>query len=78
MNERKAVIRETRGEYHKVGKKETGLIPDQYVRLTGYTRKYAVRVLSSPPAKTAPVVIDGKTVVFKAEKSRNRKNTGQT
>jgi hypothetical protein len=68
MNERKAVTRETREEYHKAGKKEKGLILDQYVRLTGYTRKYAIRVLSSPPGKTATVVIDGKTVVVKTEK----------
>jgi hypothetical protein len=53
MNERKAVTRETRGEYRKAGKKEKGLILDQYVRLTGYNRKYAIRILSSPPPKTA-------------------------
>jgi hypothetical protein len=29
MNERKAVTRETRGEYLKAGKKEKGLILDQ-------------------------------------------------
>jgi hypothetical protein len=38
------------------------LIPDQYVRITGYIRKYAIRVLSTPPAKITPAVIDGKTV----------------
>jgi hypothetical protein len=48
MNERKAVTRETRGEYHKAGKKKKGLILDQYARLTGYNRKYAVRVPSTP------------------------------
>ncbi|MDR2795435.1 MAG: hypothetical protein LBB47_01840, partial [Spirochaetaceae bacterium] len=71
MNEQKAVTRETREEYHKAGKKEKGLILDQYVRLTGYNRKYAVRLLSKPVAgKTVMTVIDGKTVVYKAEKSR--------
>jgi hypothetical protein len=73
MNERKAVTRETRGEYLKAGQKEKGLILDQYLRLTGYNRKHAVRVLSTPPAKTATVVIDGKTLVLKVEKSRNQK-----
>jgi hypothetical protein len=71
MNERKAVTREIRGEYHKAGKKEKGLILDQYVRLTGYTWKYAIRVLSSPPGKTATVVIDGK-------KAETENPTGQT
>jgi hypothetical protein len=51
MNERKAVTRETRGEYLKADKKQKGLILDQYVRLTGYNRKYAIRVLSAPPDK---------------------------
>ncbi|MDR0760032.1 MAG: hypothetical protein LBF74_07980 [Treponema sp.] len=74
MNERKAVTRETRGEYRKVGKKEKGLILDQYVRLTGYNRKYAIRVLSMRPGKTATGVIDGKTVVFKAGKKPKPKN----
>jgi hypothetical protein len=60
MNERKAVTQETRGAYLKADKKEKGLIPDQYVRLTEYNRKYAIRILSAPPAKTATLVIDGK------------------
>jgi hypothetical protein len=74
MNERKAVTRETREEYLKAGKKEKGLILDQYLRLTGYNRKYAVRALSTPPAKTTTVVIDGKTLVLKAGKKPKPKN----
>jgi hypothetical protein len=79
MNERKAVTRETRGEYHKAGKKEKGLILDQYVRLTGYNRKYAVRVLSKPAADktvmTVMTVIDRKTVVYQAEKKDEAEKT---
>jgi hypothetical protein len=73
MNERKAVTWETSGEYHKAGKKEKGLIRDQYVRLTGYNRKYAIRILSKPPDKTTTVVRDGNPLVFKAEKKPDRK-----
>jgi hypothetical protein len=48
MNERKAVTRETGGEYLKAGRKEKSLIPDRYIRPTGYNRKYAIRLLPSP------------------------------
>jgi hypothetical protein len=78
MNERKAVTREPRGEYHKAGKKEKGLILDQYVRLTGYNRMYAIRVLSTPPGKITTLVINGKTVVSKAEKAQTEKPIRQT
>jgi hypothetical protein len=37
-------------------------------------RKYAIRVLSMPLVKTATMVRDGKTVVFKAEKKPRPKN----
>ncbi|MDR0718498.1 MAG: hypothetical protein LBF78_02595 [Treponema sp.] len=74
MNERKAVTGETRGEYHKADKKEKSLIPDQYLRITGYNRQYAIRLLSAPPAKTATLVLNGKTVVLKAEKKPKPKN----
>jgi hypothetical protein len=47
------------------------LILHQYVRLTGYNRKPAVRVLAKPAA--GKTVIDGKTVVCKAEKKRGLK-----
>jgi hypothetical protein len=74
MNERKAVTRETRREYQCAGKKEKGLILDQYVHLTGYNRKYAIRVLSMPFARTATMAGDGKTAVFKAGKKPRPKN----
>jgi hypothetical protein len=74
MDEKKAVTRETRREYQHAGKKEKGLILDQYVRLTGYNRKYAIRVLSMPFVKTATMAGDGKTVVFKAGKKPRPKN----
>jgi hypothetical protein len=74
MNEKKAITRESRREYQKADKKEKGLILDQYVRLTGYNRKYAIRVLSEPFDKTATMVKNGKTIVFKTEKKTRPKN----
>jgi hypothetical protein len=74
MNGRKAVTRETGREYQRAGKKEKGLILGQYVRLTGYNRKYAIRILSMPFARTAAMAVDGKTAAFKAEKKPGPKN----
>lgn len=45
MNERRAVIRVQAGRYRKAGKKEKGRILDEVVKLTGYHRWYAVRLL---------------------------------
>jgi hypothetical protein len=72
MNERKAVTRETSGEYHKAGKKEKGLILDQYVRLTGYNRKYALRVLSTSPAKTETEKPTGQTALHRGNRCPHR------
>jgi hypothetical protein len=73
MNEKKAGTRETRGAYQKAGKKERVFILDQYIRLSGYNRKHAVRVLSKPFGKSTTLVIGGNTAVCKAEKSQSRK-----
>jgi hypothetical protein len=60
--------------YQHAGRKEKCLSPDRYVRLTGYNRKYAIRVLSMPLARTAAMAGDGEIVVFKAEKKPGPKN----
>jgi hypothetical protein len=63
----------------KRGQERKSVILDRYVRLTGYNRKCAIRVLSMPLAKTATMARDGKTVAFKAEKWPGPKKTpGQT
>jgi hypothetical protein len=51
---KKAVTRETGGRYIKADKKKR-LMPNRFVKLTGYNRKYAIRLLSRSPAKTAAV-----------------------
>src|SRR5215475_11611466 len=45
MNERRAVIRVQALRYRKATKKEKGRILDEVVKLTGYHRWYAVRLL---------------------------------
>jgi hypothetical protein len=40
------VTREIKKEYRKAGRKEKTVLLDQFVKLTGYNRKYAVRLLS--------------------------------
>jgi hypothetical protein len=46
MNERRAVIRVQALRYRKARKKEKGRILDEVVKLTGYHRWYAVRLLA--------------------------------
>lgn len=45
MQERRAVVRELSKGYRTKTKKERGVIADELVRLTGYNRSYACRVL---------------------------------
>jgi hypothetical protein len=73
MREKQAVTRETRGEYQKAGKKQKGLILDQFARLTGYNRKYAIRLLAKRQA-AAQTAAGGNTLIFKAEKKTRPKN----
>jgi hypothetical protein len=73
MNERKDVIRETKVNYQKADKKAKGLILNQLVKLTGYARKYAIRVLGKRSAR-ATLVMGGKTVVLRAEEKKRSKN----
>jgi len=76
MNERRAVTRETAGRYRKATKKAKGMILDEYCTLTGYSRKYAIMVLSNW-GKTILTWIDGKPVKVvggqKAKKKRRKK-----
>lgn len=47
MKERDSVTKETAKRYKKARKKEKSRILDEYVRLTGFARKYAISKLSS-------------------------------
>ena len=68
MKEKQAVTREYKPRYQEARKKEKTVLLDEFVRLTGYRRKSAIRVLSAKPAA-------GKAVKLKPEKKRpaNRK-----
>jgi hypothetical protein len=79
MAEKKAVVRETRAEYRKATGKGKTLILDQFVRLTGYNRKYAIRVLNEKETAEATLVVNGRTVKLKADrKARPRNRLGKT
>ena len=47
MKERASVTKETAKHYKDVGKKEKQIILDEYVKLTGFARKYAICKLNS-------------------------------
>jgi hypothetical protein len=74
MSERKSVTREIRVEYRKAGKKDKMVMLDQFIKLTGYNRKYAIRLLSKKEDVQAVVTANGKTTVFKPEKKARPKN----
>jgi hypothetical protein len=46
---------------------------DQFIKLTGYNRKYAIRLLSKKEDVQAVVTANGKTVVLKPEKTPSQK-----
>ena len=75
MKERQAVTREYKPRYHKASKKSKQILLDEFIRLTGYHRKSAVRLLAAKPPTAALVFVDGKAVKLKPEKKRpaNRK-----
>ena len=77
MKEKKAVTREYKPRYQKASKKEKKTLLDEFIRLTGYHRKSAVRLLGAKAAKQAMVYIDGKPVKIKPEKKRTSNRKGK-
>ena len=75
MKEKKAVAREYIPRYQKATKKEKKALLDEFTRLTGCRRKYAVKLLCAKPVRQVMVYIGGKPVKLKPEKKRpsNRK-----
>ena len=74
MYVKRALTREIRRDYRTAGKKEKTVMLDHIVKLTGYNRKYAVRVLSEKSDARATIAADGKTVIVKPEKKSRPKN----
>ncbi|MDR0688925.1 MAG: transposase, partial [Spirochaetaceae bacterium] len=76
MKEKQAVARQVRSRYLKAGRKEKSAILDEFIKITGYkNRKYALRILNTPQAPQALLVVKSKTVKLKPQKKRppNRK-----
>jgi hypothetical protein len=75
MKEKKAVTREYRPRYRKALKKEKSAILAEFIRLTGYHRKSAIRLLSGEPVREVLIYADGGAVKLKPGKKRpaNRK-----
>jgi hypothetical protein len=71
MKEKKAVTREYKPRYQKVSKKEKKALLDEFIKLTGYHRKSAIRLLCAKPTNQMIMVyIDRKPVKVKPEKKR--------
>jgi hypothetical protein len=75
MQQKKAVTSEYKPRYQKASKKEKKAILDEFIRLTGFHRKSAVRLLNTRPVQQVMVYVKGKPVKIKPEKKRpsNRK-----
>ncbi|MDR1363887.1 MAG: hypothetical protein LBJ35_07580 [Spirochaetaceae bacterium] len=67
MNQKQAVTREYLSRYQKAAKKAKPALLDEFIRLTGYHRKSAVRLLSRKPAKEIMVYAGGEAVKLKPE-----------
>ena len=76
MQEKKALAREVSKRYQKAKKKEKTRILDEFVKTTGYNRKYALHQLANW-GKTTTVRMDGETVKLKAGTRRRRKGGGR-
>ena len=77
MKEKKAVTREYIPRYLKASKKEKKVLLDEFTSLTGYHRKYAVRVLNAKPVKQILLYIDRKPVKVKPQKKRSSNRKGK-
>jgi hypothetical protein len=77
MKEKQAVTREYIPRYQKSTKKTKSALLDEFIRLTGYHRKSAIRILSTKPLREVLVFVDKKPVKFKPEKKRPANRTGK-
>ena len=75
MREKQAVTREYKPRYQRASKKEKKALLDEFIKLTGYHRKSAVRLLCVKPVKQIMIYQKGKAVKIRQEKKRpaNRK-----
>ena len=77
MKEKQALTRQIRPRYRKAGRKEKTAVLNEFIRTTGYNRKYALRILSKPETAEPLLVIKGKTVKLRPLKKRPANRTGK-
>ena len=77
MKEKQAVTREYKPRYQKATKNEKKMLLDEFVRLTGYHRKSAVRLLHAKPVKQIMLYKNGKALKLKPEKKRTSNRKGK-
>jgi hypothetical protein len=76
MDVKKALTRELAPQYRRAGKKEKSKMLDEFVRQTGYNRKYALHMLTRWGKETI-LTVDGKPVKLKAGTAKRRKGGGR-
>ena len=76
MQEKKALTREVCKRYQKAEKKEKTEVLNEFVKNTGYHRKYALHILANW-GKITTVNLDGKAVTLKAAAGKRRKGGGR-
>jgi hypothetical protein len=76
MNVKKALTGELAPQYRRAGKKEKSKMLDEFVRQTGYNRKYALHMLTHW-GKDIFLTVDGKPVKLKAGTTKRRKGGGR-
>jgi hypothetical protein len=76
LNMKKALTGELAPQYRKAGKKEKSKMLDEFVRHTGYNRKYALHLLTHWGKETF-LTVEGKPVKLKAGTAKRRKGGGR-
>jgi hypothetical protein len=77
MSEKKALTQEVTTRYRAASKKEKSAILNEFVKNTGYNRKYALRVLGRKTMREVLVKVDGKTVKLKPSKRKRKVRQGK-
>jgi hypothetical protein len=72
MNDKRILTNQVSARYQQAGKKAKDIIPDGFIRTTGYTRKYAIHLLNAWNT-TRWVKADGKLARFKTGTPKNQK-----
>src|SRR4051812_36401176 len=52
---KRELLAQTAARYREAGHRQRSVILDEFAAATGYTRKYAIRLLTGPPAPVAPI-----------------------